>query len=226
MCILLSRVCKWCIVLAPHLCYCIQCDVLIHGTGDRFHLLTSVIDMDVYKCVPISDTVAAYTKICTQLTKAYVCGRNVLQSAVIDWICYVYAQDQFASYQQRSSELLRYHWPVFISFAITSPRPSLKWLLNDEASSCDEGLVQQLLSTVSTVEEVLRRYQPEEVCLAFNGGKDCTVLLDLFAAVWSRYGGSVYCNWSNLLLRTRLAPSLSLGPSFLYYNLQQLRVRS
>lgn len=80
---------------------------------------------------------------------------------------------------------------VFISCAFILSRSSLKWFLNDKASSCDEGLVHQLLSTAATVEEVLRRYQPEEICLAFNGGKDCTVLLDFFAAMWSRYGGPV-----------------------------------
>lgn len=76
---------------------------------------------------------------------------------------------------------------LHLSCIRSSSRPSLKWLLNDTASSCDEGLVQQLLNTVATMEEVVKRYQPEEICLAFNGGKDCTVLLDLFCATWTRY---------------------------------------
>ena len=36
-------------------------------------------------------------------------GRNVLQAVVVYRICYVYAQDQFASYQQCGNEPLRYH---------------------------------------------------------------------------------------------------------------------
>ena len=31
-------------------------------------------------------------------------GQNILQSVVFDWICYLYAQDQFASDQQGSNE--------------------------------------------------------------------------------------------------------------------------
>ena len=35
------------------------------------------------------------------------------------------------------------------------------------------------------LEECLQRYEPEQICLAFNGGKDCTALLHLFAATLS-----------------------------------------
>jgi len=41
----------------------------------------------------------------------------------------------------------------------------------------------KLSQTVSVIEDCLTRYSIDEVCLAFNGGKDCTALLHLFAAV-------------------------------------------
>jgi len=39
---------------------------------------------------------------------------------------------------------------------------------------------------VAVVEECLDRYSPDEVCLCFNGGKDCTAVLHLVHAVYQR----------------------------------------
>jgi FAD synthetase len=41
----------------------------------------------------------------------------------------------------------------------------------------------RLNHAVKVTEECLKRYSAEEICVAFNGGKDCTVLLHLFAAM-------------------------------------------
>ncbi|KZS19382.1 FAD synthase [Daphnia magna] len=37
-----------------------------------------------------------------------------------------------------------------------------------------------------TIEECLSRYQPSEVCVSFNGGKDCSALLHLIHAAWTK----------------------------------------
>ena len=36
------------------------------------------------------------------------------------------------------------------------------------------------------IEECLSRYEPSEVCISFNGGKDCSALLHLIHAAWIR----------------------------------------
>ena len=38
---------------------------------------------------------------------------------------------------------------------------------------------QRLVKAVGVVEEALQRYRPSQLAIAFNGGKDCTALLDL-----------------------------------------------
>ncbi|XP_064600367.1 FAD synthase-like isoform X2 [Liolophura sinensis] len=42
---------------------------------------------------------------------------------------------------------------------------------------------QRVRHSVRVVEECLERYRLEEICVGFNGGKDCTVLLHVFYAV-------------------------------------------
>lgn len=46
---------------------------------------------------------------------------------------------------------------------------------NSQASACVKG-------AWAIIQEVLREYSLDELCLSFNGGKDCTVLLYLFYA--------------------------------------------
>jgi len=48
----------------------------------------------------------------------------------------------------------------------------------------DEAFKEALEKGVGVVEECLKRYSPEEVCVCFNGGKDCIVMLHL---VWSHF---------------------------------------
>jgi len=44
-------------------------------------------------------------------------------------------------------------------------------------------MLPKLKQAVDVLEECRRRYTDDEICLAFNGGKDCTALLYLFSAV-------------------------------------------
>lgn len=40
----------------------------------------------------------------------------------------------------------------------------------------------KVMSALKTIETALDHYSTEEVCVGFNGGKDCTALLHLYYA--------------------------------------------
>lgn len=44
----------------------------------------------------------------------------------------------------------------------------------------------KVLSALKTIEAALDQYSTEEVCVGFNGGKDCTALLHLYFAALKR----------------------------------------
>ncbi|XP_077994187.1 FAD synthase-like [Glandiceps talaboti] len=54
-----------------------------------------------------------------------------------------------------------------------------------ESNNKDE-FTENVRKSVQVIEECLKRYTLDEVCVGFNGGKDCTVLLHLFHAVVKR----------------------------------------
>ncbi|XP_006819165.1 FAD synthase-like [Saccoglossus kowalevskii] len=54
-----------------------------------------------------------------------------------------------------------------------------------ESDRLDE-YVEYLRRSVRTMEEALDKYKLDEICIGFNGGKDCTALLHLFYAVVKR----------------------------------------
>lgn len=47
-------------------------------------------------------------------------------------------------------------------------------------------LGEKVMSALKTMEAALDQYSPEEVCIGFNGGKDCTALLHLYYAAMKR----------------------------------------
>ncbi|RUS22994.1 hypothetical protein BC937DRAFT_94114 [Endogone sp. FLAS-F59071] len=51
----------------------------------------------------------------------------------------------------------------------------------------DEATANQVKVALEVIEEALRRYGTTALSLSFNGGKDCTVLLHLFAAALHRH---------------------------------------
>jgi len=52
----------------------------------------------------------------------------------------------------------------------------------------------KLQQTIDTIEESMRRYAFDELCISFNGGKDCCVVLYLFYAVALRRGAKFPLN--------------------------------
>lgn len=75
-----------------------------------------------------------------------------------------------------------------------SARESLSWLADSLTGSelktelLPSGLCLRLQKTVATIERALQDYRFEELCLAFNGGKDCTLILALMHALLERNG--------------------------------------
>lgn len=53
---------------------------------------------------------------------------------------------------------------------------------------CTAGtpLGEKVKSALKTVEAALDQYATEEICVGFNGGKDCTALLHLYYAALKR----------------------------------------
>ncbi|KAI9146060.1 hypothetical protein BKA69DRAFT_1047175 [Paraphysoderma sedebokerense] len=64
---------------------------------------------------------------------------------------------------------------------------STKHTNGTESSEPDPDLAQHVTSAVNIIEQALEQYGIEGLAISFNGGKDCTVLLHLFAAVLNRY---------------------------------------
>lgn len=55
-----------------------------------------------------------------------------------------------------------------------------------ESCSSDDVYGNNVQKAVSVLEECLQKYSLDEICIGFNGGKDCTVLLHLYHAVVKR----------------------------------------
>lgn len=56
-------------------------------------------------------------------------------------------------------------------------------------------IIKSIITHLQVLHETLDKYEPTEIFLSFNGGKDCTVLLDIFARLFSeRYPDvKLYC---------------------------------
>jgi len=58
------------------------------------------------------------------------------------------------------------------------------------ASSATPGLAIKVKQALDTIEQSILDFGPEEVALSFNGGKDCTVIIHLFAAALAKFSQS------------------------------------
>nr|XP_009862013.1 FAD synthase [Ciona intestinalis] len=56
------------------------------------------------------------------------------------------------------------------------------------ATNFQSMLWHKVKSSLEVLEETLRKYEPHEICVGFNGGKDCTALLHLYHAALCRAG--------------------------------------
>lgn len=58
--------------------------------------------------------------------------------------------------------------------------------LTVECSSTDTTLGEKVKSALNIIEAALDQYSTEQICVGFNGGKDCTALLHLYYAALKR----------------------------------------
>jgi len=72
-----------------------------------------------------------------------------------------------------------------------SPEEDSYGKINTWLSDCqDAGLVEVVRASLATMEECFTRYQPDQVSVCFNGGKDCVVMLHLVHAVHQKIGAT------------------------------------
>lgn len=55
-----------------------------------------------------------------------------------------------------------------------------------QSNTVDKQFCDKLQHSINIIEQSLERYRLEEICIGFNGGKDCTAILHLFHAVIRR----------------------------------------
>lgn len=88
---------------------------------------------------------------------------------------------------------------AYLHLASLLPRDLIVDLENSSVKDCENyvyGILQnetlgvkfkqKVESALSVIEKCLENFEAEQVCVSFNGGKDCTVLLHLFMAALQR----------------------------------------
>jgi len=86
---------------------------------------------------------------------------------------------QYLTSQIPSSDVIDYD-----PDAIAHATQSIQDIINDSAKSNQLHL--PVSSSFQVIEECLSRYGPHEVCVSFNGGKDCSAMLHVIYAAWKK----------------------------------------
>ncbi|XP_032792373.2 FAD synthase isoform X3 [Daphnia magna] len=90
-----------------------------------------------------------------------------------------------AAYQYLSSELPADSIVSYDPMAIERAAEAIQDIIGGKGAHHHELQV-PVSNAYQTIEECLSRYQPSEVCVSFNGGKDCSALLHLIHAAWTK----------------------------------------
>jgi len=86
---------------------------------------------------------------------------------------------QFLVNQIPSNDVIHYD-PDAIAHATQSIQDIMNGSINDNP------LQLAVSSAFQVIEECLSRYGPQEVCVSFNGGKDCSAMLHIIYAAWKK----------------------------------------
>ena len=70
-----------------------------------------------------------------------------------------------------------------INFDPSPTKNAYQKILNFARETDDQLLSEAIKKSINVIEECFTRYQPENVSVCFNGGKDCVVMLHLVHAV-------------------------------------------
>ncbi|KAI9551950.1 hypothetical protein GHT06_022287 [Daphnia sinensis] len=90
-----------------------------------------------------------------------------------------------AAYQYLSSELPADSIVSYDPMAIERAAEAIQDIIGGKGAHHHELQV-PVSNAYQTIEECLSRYEPSEVCVSFNGGKDCSALLHLIHAAWTK----------------------------------------
>lgn len=152
---------------------------LFAGSGTTFHTREVFVDADEAEIAPVL----------TKLQAGW--GRKVSLGSYPDWLSnyhrvrLVLDSDSQEEVDKARSQLVQ-----------ELPKGSVVPLVTDTVSIAtaevyalannDTPLGDKVKSALKTIESALDQYSTEEVCVGFNGGKDCTALLHLYYAAMKR----------------------------------------
>lgn len=152
---------------------------LFAGSGTTFHTREVFVDADEAEIAPVL----------TKLQASW--GRKVALGSYPDWLSnyhrvrLVLDSDSQEEVDNARAQLLE-----------DLPKGSVVPLVTDPVSiataevytlaNSGTALGEKVMSALKTIESALDQYSTEQVCVGFNGGKDCTALLHLYYAALKR----------------------------------------
>jgi len=92
---------------------------------------------------------------------------------------------------------------TFDPFPVASAVTSVYALVDDAIVDPQDIFLQVVKQAVATLEKAIETYGLDDICIGFNGGKDCTVLLHLFHAVAKKKFPNHKKNLQALYIRSR-----------------------
>ncbi|KAM9309116.1 FAD synthase [Pholidichthys leucotaenia] len=152
---------------------------LFAGSGTTFHTREVFIDSDETDIAPALGKLQASW------------GRKVSLGSYPDWLSNYYRvkvvvdSDSMEEVEKARAKLLQMLPKDSVVPLITDPvsiAPAEVYKLANSGSELGE----KVMSALKTIEAALDQYSTQEVCVGFNGGKDCTALLHLYYAALKR----------------------------------------
>ncbi|XP_030250964.1 FAD synthase isoform X2 [Sparus aurata] len=152
---------------------------LFAGSGTTFHSREVFVDADEAEIAPV-------------LTKLQACwGRKVALGSYPDWLSnyhrvkLVLDSDSQEEVDKARAQLLDELPKGSVVPLVTDPVSIATAEVYTLANS-GTPLGEKVMSALKTIEAALDQYSTEQVCVGFNGGKDCTALLHLYYAALKR----------------------------------------
>ncbi|XP_036931470.1 FAD synthase isoform X1 [Acanthopagrus latus] len=152
---------------------------LFAGSGTTFHSREVFVDADEAEIAPV-------------LTKLQACwGRKVALGSYPDWLSnyhrvkLVLDSDSQEEVDKARAQLLD-ELPKGSAVPLVTDPVSIATAEVYTLANSGTPLGEKVMSALKTIEAALDQYSTEQVCVGFNGGKDCTALLHLYYAALKR----------------------------------------
>ncbi|XP_023122240.2 FAD synthase [Amphiprion ocellaris] len=157
---------------------------LFAGSGTTFHTREVFVDADEAEIAPVL----------TKLQASW--GRKVALGSYPDWLSnyhrvrLVLDSDSQEEVDKARAQLLE-DLPTGSVVPLVTDPVSIATAEVYTLANSGTPLGEKVMSALKTIESALDQYSTEQVCVGFNGGKDCTALLHLYyAALKRRYPDS------------------------------------